>query len=105
MPNNDIPAIMAVADSLAPSALTEQQRQDALTAIATLRAIAPRFLDSAEQIITAGVPCEGLLRVTLDGARLSSANLTICKALWPLERAAREQGIAAMGREQVNRKD
>ncbi len=106
MPNNntDIPAIMAVADSLAASpALTETQRQEALAAIATFREAAPPFLDTAEQIFT-GDPGDAVNvhRLTLQGYRLSSTLHTICRAIYVIENALiaqRKLGSPPLGKE------
>jgi hypothetical protein len=105
MPNADIPAILAVADSLALSSATlnDSQRQAALEAIATFRALAPHFLDTAEKIITEGTGDSAeLFSTTMQGHSVSTALHIILKPLWSLGEAVHTQrnaSIAVMGKE------
>jgi hypothetical protein len=92
---DDIPAILAVADSLgSPSGLTDLQQSEALQAIELLRAISLRFLDSAEKIIQEGTASTELGTVATQGARVNINLFRICKALWALEDCQRMQGSA-----------
>ncbi len=104
MPNADIPAILAVADSIAlPVLLTDQQRAEALEAIALFRAISGEFTERAEEIIADGTQdSTELFNVAMAGAHISTAHLKICRALWAMEEAVFEQRrttIAAIGKE------
>lgn len=106
MPNTDnSPAIFAVADrhALSQPILTEEQRQDALQAIALVRELSSGFLDQAEQIITEGTADSAeLFNTAMLGARVSSAVVVTLKTLWVMEEAvfeARKTGIAMMGKE------
>lgn len=87
MPNDNIPAILAVADSLSSSSgLTEQQRTEALQSIEVFRALSPTFLDSAEKLIQEGsTESAELFSASSQGARLATNLTKICKALWSLE--------------------
>jgi len=105
MPEDNIPLVLAVADSLAtPGNLTDSQREEALQAIESFRALSPRFLESAEQILGVGGETSNaeLFSVTTQGARASVALSKILKALWILEDGVfqrRNDEIAVMGKE------
>jgi hypothetical protein len=105
MSTEDIPVVLAVADSLAtPGSLTDQQRMEALESIEFLRRISPQFLDKAEQLIKDGVISEIHSMATM-GSRMNSALVRICKALWVLEDDVfrrRDAEIAMMGKEVNN---
>lgn len=99
MPDTDIPAILAVADSLAPlGTISEQQRQQALQAIEAFRAMAPQFLDEAMRIIQAGniKDIYEVVRVTNLSCHLSTALTKICEPLWTMERAEFQRGVNAI---------
>lgn len=106
MPINDnIPAIFTVADSLAPSALTELQRAEALSALTDVRASTSRFLDAAESVIRDD-PGDAVQvhRVAWQGYRLSSTLHTICRAIWAIENdliARRKLGNPPLGKEET----
>jgi hypothetical protein len=102
---NDIPVILAVADSLASSgSLTDAQRQEALEAIAFVRASASRFLDKAEQILADdGETSNAELSMTASLAvQINTSIHKALRALWVLEDAVfhrRNKEIAMMGKE------
>lgn len=101
---NDIPVILAVADSLAPSGvISDSQRAAALEAIALFRALSPQFLENAEKVLTDGnAPPAEVFNATVQGSRTSTALHIVLKALWVLEEASHNQSnarIAMMGKE------
>jgi hypothetical protein len=103
--NNDIPVILAVADSLASSgSLTDAQRQEALEAIAFVRASSSRFLDKAEQILEGKeeTPNAELHATASLAVQINTSIFKVEKTLWILEDAVfqrRNKEIAAMGKE------
>jgi len=107
--NDNIPLVLAVADSLSSSSgLTDLQRDGALQAIESFRALSPCFLDAAQQIISEGSTENAeLFSAGTQGARLATTLTKICKALWTLEDdvfAQRSARIAEMawGKEGTN---
>jgi hypothetical protein len=106
--DNDIPVILAVADSLASSgSLTDSQRQEALEAIAFVRASASRFLDKAEEILASGgeAPNAELHATTSLAVQINTNIHKALRALWVLEDSVfqrRNKEIAMMGKEMAN---
>lgn len=99
MPNPDVPAIFAHIDhkTLSLPTLTEEQRADALQAIALFRELSPSFLDNAEQIINGDTTNSAeLFNAACTGSRVDSALTRVLKVLWAMEDAVFAQRSAAI---------
>lgn len=105
MPDTDYaPAIFAATDrhALSSPILTDQQRAEALQAIALVRELSPDFLGKAEQIIANGtMDFTALFNTAIAGAQVDTAMTRVLRALWVMEDAvfqARNAEIATMSK-------
>lgn len=107
MPDNDLTAIMAVADRTAiHGPLTDTQRDAALQAIEHLRLSMPVFLDEVSKLLNGNAEdAMSAHSLAMQGHRLARDLHEVCKAVWQIENDLISQyklGSPALGKEETS---